>query len=354
MSNSVPPILFSSLTLRKAIVALLATLPAIAAHAQPQQSAQKEAAALFEEGMALMKAPATVDQACGKFLRSTQLFPTSGNHLWLGNCLEAKKKTASAWRAYREAERLAKSEGKRENETSATDLARKLEGSLSRLMVRFQPTAELPGLSIKVNNDPWPESNWRAATPADPGKLKIEASAPCKAPWTSEVELAPGATQLVELPPLKPAPCGAPPPPPPPPPSGTKPIVPPPPATSPAPARPAEGDPGATLRTTGYVLGGLGAVGAVFGTYFTIRSVLEFGDAPKTCPASNTECAEPAKQEARTSRAYAIASFVTGGALLAGGITMVLVAPSATTAGSLHVTPRVGAGSAAISLGGTW
>jgi hypothetical protein len=360
MSNSVPPILFSSLTLRKAIVALLATLPAIAAHAQPQQSAQKEAAALFEEGMALMKAPATVAEACGKFLRSTELFPTSGNHLWLGNCLETQKKTASAWRAYREAQRLAGSEGKSDNEKNAAGLTKKLEGSLSRLMVTLQPAAEIPGLAIKVNNEPWPRSSWRAATPADPGKLKVEATAPCKTPWTGEVDLAPnGATQIVELPPLKPGPCAASDP------AGTASattsgsgttVAPPPPrtTTSPAPPRPDEGDPGATLRTTGYVLGGVGVVGAVLGTYFAIRSNSEFQDAPKSCPASNADCAEPAKQEARTTRAYSIASFITGGAMLAGGIALVLVAPSATTVGSLHVTPRMGAGSAAISLGGTW
>jgi hypothetical protein len=118
-------------------------------------------------------------------------------------------------------------------------------------------------------------------------------------------------------------------------------LTPPPPASS-----------SSAWRTTGWVLGGLGVVGLGVGTAFGIVSMNDKSGAH--CDANNF-CDPGALSSGRSAATGADVGFMAGGALLAAGLVLVLLAPPGSDAtGSLHVTPLVGSGSAGASIGGSF
>lgn len=137
------------------------------------------------------------------------------------------------------------------------------------------------------------------------------------------------------------------------------------PTATPAPAltggrRPVQVDAGEgggtpTLKIVGYVSGGLGLVGLGVGTYFGLRS-LSF-DKEARCDGMNV-CENPdARVSAQQSAGGAIGGFVAGGALLVGGLLMVVASPSTRSAarvGSVRAAPLVGGGAVGLSLSGGW
>ncbi len=100
------------------------------------------------------------------------------------------------------------------------------------------------------------------------------------------------------------------------------------------------------------MLGGLGVVGLGVGTVFGIVSMNDKNGAH--CDANNF-CDPGALSSGRSAATVADVGYMAGGALLVGGLVLVLLAPSGSDGtGSLHVTPLVGAGSAGASVGGTF
>jgi hypothetical protein len=60
------------------------------------------------------------------------------------------------------------------------------------------------------------------------------------------------------------------------------------------------------------------------------------------------------RQSARTSATISTATFVAGGVLVAGGLVVILTAPSRPRTQALWVAPAVGAGRSDVVLGGAW
>ncbi len=127
------------------------------------------------------------------------------------------------------------------------------------------------------------------------------------------------------------------------------------------PARAPQADAGgggtSSLRIVGYVSGGLGLVGIGIGTYFGLRALAWDKDA--SCDAMNF-CEKPAARvAAQESVTGAIGGFVAGGALLVGGLLMVVAAPSSSGKASavravpVRVAPLLG-GTTGLSLSGGW
>lgn len=149
-----------------------------------------------------------------------------------------------------------------------------------------------------------------------------------------------------------PAPAPAPKPP-------TSPVVGPPPSSPPPPreadvpaAEPAPR--GSALRTTGYVVAGVGAAGLLVGTLFGVQAIVQKSDA--ACDAANL-CDATALDSARTAATVSTVGFIAGGALLAGGIALIVLAPSPSrpsSAARLEMAPVVSQRTTGLTLRGWW
>jgi hypothetical protein len=165
---------------------------------------------------------------------------------------------------------------------------------------------------------------------------------------------------------LRPRPAPPPPPPPPPPaPAPPAPVTPPlaaPPsvAVEPTPsvvathaAQPATAGSAIPMKVAGLVAGGTGIVGLVFGTVFGIEALSTKGS---HCDSSGM-CDPGAASTAYTQATVSTVGLIAGGALLAGGVTLFLVAPRGGAehpAASLTVAPMVGSSAGGLQLGGIW
>jgi hypothetical protein len=157
--------------------------------------------------------------------------------------------------------------------------------------------------------------NFGESVSVDPGSYTLEATAPGYRHWEEKVDVAgDGATATATVGPLVKEGVDAPPPPPPPPP----------------PPAPTFWSP---LRIAGVVTAGVGLVGVGLGAAFGVmaKSNLDDSNANNHCDAQNT-CDPQGLQlrsDAQTSALISTISFVAGGVLVAGGVTMFLVAPRA-------------------------
>ena len=109
----------------------------------------------------------------------------------------------------------------------------------------------------------------------------------------------------------------------------------------------------------GVVAAGVGAVGVGAGTYFAMTAYSRRNDRSELCDASNA-CTSPegvrADADARDAARLSTITMLSGAALVAVGVTLVVVAPRARarTATSLAVHPEVAPGSGRIVLGGNF
>ena len=133
----------------------------------------------------------------------------------------------------------------------------------------------------------------------------------------------------------------------------------PPPAAAPAPASaaPAASTGGSAsggwMTPTGWVLGAAGVVGLGIGAVFGFVSMNDKNGAH--CDASNY-CDAGALSSGRSAATGADVGFIAGGVLLAGGVSLLLLAPGAghETGATIRLAPLVGAGTTGAAMGGTW
>jgi hypothetical protein len=308
------------------LAVLTATLLCQAAVAQTSAPDKAAAEALFQQGTALT-AEQRHAEACTKFEASQELDPALGTMLHLGDCYERTGKTASAWAIFREAASVASETGQAERQRIALERASSLEKSLSK--ITLAPAETPPGLVLKLNGRAIPKASWDVPLPVDPGKQLVEASAPERQPWSDNVVASPGPAEkrvvipaLTEAPPEEPA------------------------AAEPPPSRPAaesfEPLPqpvvqetaavNETQQTAGWILGGAGVTALVAGGvlgYIAHRkneASLDYcrADRPNACTAEGVTRRESARDFATASTIVMIG----GGALVAGGLTLVLTAPT--------------------------
>jgi hypothetical protein len=134
-----------------------------------------------------------------------------------------------------------------------------------------------------------------------------------------------------------------------PPPSLVAPAV----SPAPAPSAPVASGGSSAWKTVGWVLGGVGVVGLGVGTAFGVAATSNKKNA--NCGTDNLCDAGPLSS-ARSAAVGADVGFIAGGALLAAGVALVLIAPGAGHEGqaSVRITPIVAAGGGAVVVGGGW
>ena len=155
----------NSRPLLAAAVVSAALLHASVAGAQPGDPAA-QADALFKEAMELRSAGNNA-AACPKFLASKQLAPAVGVTLYLADCYERIGHNASAWREFREGEKLARARNDKRADVAA-QRATALEPTLGRLTVSAASPLK-PGTEVTVDGASLPPEYWGSALAVDPG-----------------------------------------------------------------------------------------------------------------------------------------------------------------------------------------
>jgi hypothetical protein len=316
---------------------------------EPRASDKAAPEAQFNQGKSLLEAGQKAE-ACQKFQASQELDPGVGTQLFLGDCFERLGKTASAWATFLEAASSANSRGDRERERIARVRASALEHRLHRLSISAPAAAATEGFELRSDGSVVPRASWGASIPVDPGEHVLEAMAPGKLPFTTSIVIPgePGET-TVEIPPLEDAPVAAP---------------------TPAPvpteapmsgAPPPTGDSGTSGQAlVGWVLGGAGVVGLAVGSVFGLRAMSDNDESLDSCRPNNPElCNEQGvslREDAKDAATLSTVSFIVGGALIGGGVVLLLTAPDSTAerpaASAMTLRAAVAPGAAGVSLGG--
>jgi hypothetical protein len=318
----------SHLGCRFVVLAALVMSP-LAATAQPVDKAGAEA--LFEQARKLMDAKRFAE-ACEKFAASHKLEPAVGTLLNLAECNERQDHLATAWAYYREAQALAQSRADGDRERYARDHAQGLEPKLAKLTLIAKNVPS--GLELKKDGLPIGAAVLGTPLPIDVGTHAVEATAPGRKRWSSNVEVPrDGAKVSVEVPTLEedetaqrdqgqvtpPVPTGP----------STTPEKPTKPPKTPKPPREEQGL--GVQRTSALVAGGVGVVALGFGGFFAARAWSNWQDARPHCNASNVcdDTGFDLGQTARQQGDVATAAFITGGLALAIGAVLWLTAPTA-------------------------
>jgi hypothetical protein len=343
---------------RLAIRALaLAALSSSAATAQPSSADAALAIQLYDDAQKLMAAgnPAA---ACPKYAESQKRDPQLGTLLHLADCHEKVGKTASAWAGYKEAAEIAARRnaagGNERREQVARARAAALEPKLSTVVIHVTQS-DLAGLEIRRDGDLVGRAVWGSAMPLDPGSYTFVAQAPRKRAWIKTVEVRSGGAKIdVTIPALDdegpaasmttgassfPASVGG-----------------------MAPPMADEQGRGNTQRTAGYILAGLGVIGAGVGTVFGLQVLSKIKERDgiicpdNWCTPENGARIIDLEAEAGTSRTASYVAFALGGAAALGGVALVLTAPtsSSRSATGLNVVPWAGPNSAGAHLTGRW
>ncbi len=179
-------------------VALALVLFARAARADTSSSAAAEV--LFREGRVLFD-EGKFAAACIRFARSQEIEPAVGTLLNLGDCYKRTGKTASAWTAYHQARELASARADDRRVALAENEARQLEPLLARL--RIELTSSYPGFVLLLNGEPVDPSSLASPIAVDPGEVSLEASAPGRKSWYTNIEVPAGITKTIKVPKLK-------------------------------------------------------------------------------------------------------------------------------------------------------
>jgi hypothetical protein len=135
------------------------------ARAQPGDSTA-QADALFKQAMELRSAGNDA-AACAKFLASKQLAPAVGVTLYLADCYQRIGRNASAWREFREGEKLARARNDKRADVAA-QRATALEPTLGRLTVSAASPLK-PGTEVTVDGASLSPEFLGSALAVDPG-----------------------------------------------------------------------------------------------------------------------------------------------------------------------------------------
>lgn len=303
---------FASHPRLQTLAALVLLFGSKSAHAEPTSTQRATAEALFQQATALMEEKHYAE-ACEKFAGSQELDPALGTMLYLADCYDRSGRSASAWALFREAAEASERAGQLDRARIATERAAGLEQRLSKLELRVSVPRRVPGLELRLNDVPVPSASWNAPMPVDPGALRVEARAPGKKPWHTQIKVAEGpASQALDVPPLADAP-----PPPPTPSHGTSEAAP---------------SGGSSQRIIGYVMSAAGVVALAAGGFFGYRAYTLNKESKGQCRAEDPNACTTGgvarREDAKTSAALSTIATVGGGALVVSGLTLAVTAPS--------------------------
>jgi hypothetical protein len=311
------------------------------------QSASDQAAAeaLFKQARELMTA-GHYSEACPKLAESERLDPSAGTMLNLATCYEKNGQVASAWVTFKGAASAAQ----RANEPDRAKLARArasaLEPALPTLTITVAAGADSPDLVVTRDGEKVGRAEWGTPIPVDPGMHPVEANAPGRKVWQTQAKVdGPGAKAAIEVPPLAPDAGAAQP--------GTPgPTAALPPASEPPPP---PASVGSTQRVLGLVVAGVGVGGIAVGSVFGFIAKGHNGDASPHCNGTVCDAAGVSDlSDAHTAATVSTVAFIAGGAALAGGVVLYLVAPRAPSGTGLQLAPGAAGSVAGLTLGGGW
>lgn len=331
---------------RRPLAALALALGALttAPLARADEASVARAQGLFDEALVLMKA-GRYAEACPKLEESDKLDPGMGTEYRLAECYESAGKLASAWTVFRAVADVAQREGKGERAAVAIRRAADLAPRVPMLVVMVPESSRYSGLSVRIDGNLIPPSDWAHKIPVDPGEHLMAARAPTRIGWVNSISLVEGKLTTVIVPALG---------------DGTLPPLPPPPPLVKAPP-PVE--PGlSTGRIAALAAGGVGVAGLVVGTVFGLRAGSQWSSAKGDChdPVKGETCSPAGIQlgkDASGSATLSTVGFVVGGAaLLTGAILWFRFAPPKPLVGvtSLVLTPAFGPGAGAARLEGSF
>lgn len=334
----------------RTILALTSALAVTAASTFARADQVAMAQALFDQGKSAMAAH-DYAQACSKFKESYRLQEGLGTLLNLADCYEHEGKLASAWGAFLEVAAAARRSGQTQRAEIARTRAARLAHNFSNMIIDVPPQDRVDGMEVREDGTVVGEAAWGSPIPSDAGPHEIQVLAPGKKSWSQTVVVdSTGGTARVTVPRLESISAETPPPaawsPSPPPAAASPPSPPPvsqppqPPVLSSAPLTQSPGEGPGAQRIAGWVVGGVGIVGAGAGGLLGLLAKSQFDHAET----------EPALQR-QTDSAHAvtlgnIATIVTiaGAATAVAGVIVWLTAP--------HSTVQVGIGGQEAFLGG--
>jgi hypothetical protein len=313
--------------------------------AAPFARAGDEAAAveLFEEG----KAAATRHQwavACPKFAESYRLLPRVGSVLNLADCEEQTGRLAEARAHWQQGRDLARAAGDERAALAARRLAQ-LDARVPRLTLRLAADAPA-GTTVARDGVEVGAPSLGVALPIDPGPHTVTVSAPGRATRTEQVSLREGESKALSLEPGEPLAQGA---------QGAQgtPVTP----VAPAGAETATtSSPWSGQRTLALVLGGAGVVGVGLGAYFGVTTLAKKNEAGTHCD-PDLACDATGVQllhDAHVDGNVSTVAFVAGGAALAAGAVLWLMAPGSGGTTDDRITARLGVGPSGVVLRGAW
>lgn len=300
----------------------------------PDPLVSAESQALFDEGMALMKA-GKHHEACPKLAASLRLEAGTGTRYFLGECYERIGRLASAYASFRDAEESAK---RKDQKDEARGRWKTIEPRLIRVLIEvLEPARDIPGLTIQRGGVTLSSGQLGTAVPVDPGSLEISATAPGKRRWATTLDASKeGVTYTVQVPLLEdfvelPAP---------------------------SPSPPATVSPWSTQRILGVAVTGLGVVaagiGGAFGGAAIDKKNASERDAHCTSAAVCDEIGLALRREGRAAGDASTAMFIAAGAAVAGGLVLFFTAPSATDGPPKTVSLAGYAGIGTLGLRGRW
>jgi hypothetical protein len=159
----------SALPLTALLLAVLVGAPIAAAE-------DSEAAALFDEGRALML-EGRFEKACPKFELSQQLEPRVGTMLNLAVCHERVGMVASAWVEYQQARDAATSEGRDDQRDLAQERIDVLGPRIPWVTFDVDEHSVVQGLALGLDGAPIDPAEWGEPMPIDPGEHVLVAAA---------------------------------------------------------------------------------------------------------------------------------------------------------------------------------
>jgi hypothetical protein len=256
---------------------------------------------LFQRGVAAMER-GDLATACADLAESQRLDPGGGTVLNLALCHEKAGRLATAWARYREALGAAHRDARADRVTFAETHLAALEPRLSHVTLTI--AAPLPNMRATVDGVELPSGVWESGAPLDAGEHELRVDAPARKSYRLSFTVREAETKRVDVPTLVPAEVD----------------------------RQREPSPGSTQRVVGWSLAGAGASAVVASAILGGLAIGAQSTADAACPGS-AACDDPrglaASRRATSFATAATVSIASGLVVLAGGVVLLLTAPSA-------------------------
>ncbi|RLB61112.1 MAG: hypothetical protein DRI90_12110 [Deltaproteobacteria bacterium] len=247
------------------------------------------------------------DAALAGFEKALATSGSPNARLYLARCLRELGRVAEAYEQLSTTRTEAASRAQEEPHYAttrdvATEELRQLEPRIAKLIVTVP--ASVTGVSVTIDGSVINEARLGEALPLEPGQHELVATAPDREPVRSTLVLTAGRTKNVPLFITGPGPAG--------------------PDPDKGPSSDSDGD--ASLRTTSFVVGGIGIAGIAAGAVFGAVALAKKGDVEDNCDglACNAQGAKAA-EDGNLFGNISTVGFVVGGVALATGLTLLLL-----------------------------